>query len=658
MPVIHVNVKNKIATCSLRDPIVVCNNTDYTVKFTFDGEWDGVTAKVARFIWNGKHSDVNITDNKCAMPVIDNATECTIGVYGGDLSTSTPAKLLCRLSILNGQSAESSDMWLRKLIEGTLTEVTSEILHGVTEINAYMFAYQQNLEKVEIPASVTTLHDGAFSYCGNPKTIILPPNIVAADDTYSLFDGVGPEKLVIPGNMCQYFYNFDNLTSVVINGSADISEGVFSGTSYLVSVEIGNDVKRIEANAFSSNYALSSVKIGKSVENIGEGVFSDCSSLATIDVDPENTHYRVVNGCLIEISTKTIVACTSTGTIPTDGSITAIGAGVFANRNDIVSIPEGITRVDKSAFADCTNLTSIPSTLTTIGQSSFGGCTALTSITANIANVPEYAFQNCTGLTSVSGIGSVAARGFIGCTKLASVHFSASATSINAKGFEGCYGLSEITIDEQNATYEVRDGCLINKAAPGEDIRIFLGASTCNLAGDIQPPFGYRHLYIPEHAFRGHTKLTSVEMHGYTPEIEAMAFVNCTSLTTVTFPLTTWCKLHMSIFHGCTALKSVFNLAQMPGSLFSGCTSLEKVTFLDMQNYGFSDAFKTCSAMKVYDFRQNSKITSLMSTSYVGHAPGCKIVVPDALYENWKKATNWAALTDVVWVKASEYVEE
>lgn len=546
---------------------------------------------------------------------------------------------------------------LRNIIQGTVTEITPEMLHGVTEINTYMFAYQQNLEKVEVPPSVTTLHDGAFSYCDKLSTIILPPNITASEDVYELFSSVSPVKLVIPGNMCQYFYNFDSLTSVVINGSADISEGAFSGAYYLASVEIGNDVKRIGAGAFSSNSALSSVKIGKSVENIGEGVFSDCSSLTTIDVDPENTHYHIVNGCLIETSTKTIVACTSTATIPTDGSVTAIGAGVFVNRDDIVSIPEGITSVGENAFSGCSNLTSIPSTLTTIGRSSFSGCTALTSVT-NIANVPQYAFNGCTGLTSVSGIGNVEAAGFYGCAKLASVHFSANATSVDTNGFTGCYGLSEITVDEQNATYEVRDGCLTNKAKPGEDIRIVLGASTCNLVGDVQPPFGERHLYIPEHAFRGHTKLTSVEIRSYIPEIETRAFANCTSLTTVKFPLTTWIRIRMSVFQGCTALKSVFNLGQMPGSLFSGCTSLEKVTFLDMQNYGFSDAFKTCSAMKVYDFRRNSGITGLMSPSYFGHAPGCKIVVPDALYENWKKDTNWATFTDVVWVKASEYVEE
>lgn len=657
MPVIHVNVKNKIATCSLRDPIVVCNNTDYTVKFTFDGEWDGVTAKVARFIWNGKHSDVNIIDNKCTMPVIDNATECTIGVYGGNLSTSTPAKLLCRLSILNGQSAESSDMRLRKLIDGTLTEVTPEILHGVTEINAYMFAYQQNLEKVEIPASVTTLHDNAFSYCDKLKTIILPPNIAAADDTYSLFDGTTPEKLVIPGNMCQYFYNFDNLTSVVINGSADIPEGVFGGANYLVSVEIGNDVKKIEANAFNGNDALSSVKIGKSVENIGEGAFGNCLSLTTINIDPENTHYHVVNGCLIEISTKTIIACTSTATIPTDGSVTAIGAGVFANRDYIVSIPEGITRVGESAFADCTNLTSIPSTLTTIGQSSFSGCTALTSVTANIANVPGYAFNGCTGLTSVSGIGNVEADGFNGCAKLASVHFSANATSINTNGFKGCYGLSEITIDEQNATYEVRDGCLIEKALSGYTRKVILGASTCNLTGEIVPLVTYT-LNIPEYAFRGHTELTSIEIHNYVFQPEVRAFANCTNLATVMLPPDHRADLSQRVFQNCTALKSVFNVSQMTGDLFYGCTSLEKVTFLDLFNYGFNNAFKTCSAMKVYDFRHNSHITSLTIISDFGHAPGCKIVVPDALYEDWKKATNWAALTDVVWVKASEYVEE
>ena len=100
MKILHVTVRDKIATYHKRDGDIVCGNSDYVIEFDFDSEWDAYSEKKARFIWNGKHFDQAFTGTTCPVPTIKNATSCSVGVFAGDLSTTTPATIGCRISIL------------------------------------------------------------------------------------------------------------------------------------------------------------------------------------------------------------------------------------------------------------------------------------------------------------------------------------------------------------------------------------------------------------------------------------------------------------------------------------------------------------------------------------------------------------------------------
>lgn len=103
MKTLRINVANKIATYHRRDGLIVCGNSDYQIKFTFDGEWDEYQTKIARFIWNGKHTDVEINaDNTCPVPMLLNTTELAIGVYAEGIATTTPARIDCVRSVLCG----------------------------------------------------------------------------------------------------------------------------------------------------------------------------------------------------------------------------------------------------------------------------------------------------------------------------------------------------------------------------------------------------------------------------------------------------------------------------------------------------------------------------------------------------------------------------
>lgn len=109
MPILHISVIEKIASYQKRDGDIVCGNSDYLIEFTFDDEWEDYPTKTARFIWNGKYYDSEFTGNSCAVPIIKDAEMLEVGVFAGDLQTTTRAQIDCRSSILCGNTVPVDD---------------------------------------------------------------------------------------------------------------------------------------------------------------------------------------------------------------------------------------------------------------------------------------------------------------------------------------------------------------------------------------------------------------------------------------------------------------------------------------------------------------------------------------------------------------------
>lgn len=100
MPNIQINIKNKVARADR--VIIVCDNSDYVAHFDFDAEWSAYDTKTARFVYSGKYTDVVFSGNECAVPVMQDTRAVTVGVFAGDLHTTTPAYFACVPSILFG----------------------------------------------------------------------------------------------------------------------------------------------------------------------------------------------------------------------------------------------------------------------------------------------------------------------------------------------------------------------------------------------------------------------------------------------------------------------------------------------------------------------------------------------------------------------------
>lgn len=99
------NITDKVARAEKHESLV-CGNSDYIIEFTFDAEWDEYQTKTARFKFNDQnYIDVVFTGTRCPVPVLNNTNEVIVGVFAGDLKTTTPAYLRAQRSILCGSGA-------------------------------------------------------------------------------------------------------------------------------------------------------------------------------------------------------------------------------------------------------------------------------------------------------------------------------------------------------------------------------------------------------------------------------------------------------------------------------------------------------------------------------------------------------------------------
>lgn len=105
MQTIKITIADKRAQVE-GSPVLVCNNTGDKITFSFDDEWTGLSPKVARFAYtrDGRvlYQDVAFTADTVEIPPLSDISCVRVGVYAGELSTTTAAAIPCLPSILSG----------------------------------------------------------------------------------------------------------------------------------------------------------------------------------------------------------------------------------------------------------------------------------------------------------------------------------------------------------------------------------------------------------------------------------------------------------------------------------------------------------------------------------------------------------------------------
>lgn len=150
-------IKDKIITLdkdTLPPEGVVGDNSDYIANFFFDEEWEG-KEKTARFIGKTGYKDVFLNQDSCNFPLeVLKGGLVLVGVYAGDLESSTAARVPVLASILNDDGLPANPT---PDVYAQLTEMIKEIRDKAVSDEEIAEAVRQYME-ANPPVTIRTLN--------------------------------------------------------------------------------------------------------------------------------------------------------------------------------------------------------------------------------------------------------------------------------------------------------------------------------------------------------------------------------------------------------------------------------------------------------------------------------------------------------------------
>ncbi|MDE5667881.1 MAG: leucine-rich repeat domain-containing protein, partial [Clostridia bacterium] len=128
-----------------------------------------------------------------------------------------------------------------------------------------------------------------------------------------------------------------------------LDSSAFSGCSYLKQIYLTEGLLSIGNYAFMNCQNLETVNIPKSVVSIGHNPFLMSNSVV-VNLESKSD-FKIIDGALIDVKSKTLISGFSSTSIPADGSVTAIGNNAFCNAKlTEIAIPATITSIGYGAF--------------------------------------------------------------------------------------------------------------------------------------------------------------------------------------------------------------------------------------------------------------------------------------------------------------------
>ena len=422
-------------------------------------------------------------------------------------------------------------------------------------------------------------------------------------------------------------------TIIVPNSVIEIENGALKGCDNLIEITIPFvgatreetadtyigyifGAKKYDDNSKYMPNSLNKIVI-ENTAKISPNSFYGCTGLTNV----------IIRDSVTSIGEYAFYGCTALASVTTGNSVTSIGGGAFYGCNKLTNVNY---TGNIASWCAISGLENIPRntgfTLTIDGKEIIGELVIPNSVTS----IGRSAFNGCIGLTSVTignSVTSIGENAFSGCTGLTSVTIGNSVTSIGGYAFKGCIGLTSITIP--NSLTSIGGDAF--KGCPIENAKIPAIASEEIKNNKLKNVIITSGNSIRSYAFSGCSSLTNIIIPDSVTSIEENTFYGCTGLTSITIPNSVT-SIGRSAFNGCTGLTYVTignSVTSIGDYAFYGCKGLTSITIPDGVTSIEERVFYDCKGLTSVTIPD--RVTSIDEYAFYGCTRLTSITIPDSV---------------------------
>ena len=460
------------------------------------------------------------------------------------------------------------------------TSVTMPNTIVLIEANAFK---GKNLRSIMVPSSVTTVEDGAFSQMAALTTI----NVAPGNTHFYSNDGVLIEKIGSNDWVASYPVAKTGTEYAVPEGIYGVRTGAFQCVANLIKLILPASLKESPSSAEFTGY-------------------SSAAKLANIEVATGNTAFKSIDGVLVSLDGKKLIAYPNAK--PGAASSLPAYQGVIGQPSaSVYKIPDGVEIVGQAAFAQVNGLTAIELN--------------------EVKKLEKGAFDKQT--------------------KLRNVRLGSSVDTIEEGAFGGNQNLTAFDVDLLNPNYTSDDGVIYN--ADKTELVLFPGGK------------GGEYTTLPtttkirRRAFYYNNVLAKVNFNKNLEVIDGDAFQATTELKNITFEAPARVKsIGTFAFQGSglTELNIPASLQTVDWSAF-GFSKLKKITVADgsqLQSIN-KEAFNGCKDLEEFTFEGSSTLNKIQKDAFSGDDKLKSFVIPEKVTVLERGAFNGASGLETITFK-------
>ncbi|MBQ9951707.1 MAG: leucine-rich repeat protein [Clostridia bacterium] len=536
------------------------------------------------------------------------------GVYEiGAVSEDNIKKITVKGTVENiGKYAFSNSSYSPRAYNSDTAELQVVVEKGVQTIGEGAFRHCSAITDVQLPETMTILHESAFENCIRLKSVDLGGTIYIGDKCFencaNLTNPGFRDDLYMIGNSA--YLDCASLPYMFIpEGVKAIGTHAFDGCTSMETLYIPDTAKTVSVKGqpvIGGCRALKTISIG-GLDEIPQGVFS----IGTYDDDNlELLHIRGTVGSIGDYAFSSSIYSTfamnstkADAKLIIEDGVGDIGVGAFRNCTAFTSAEIGRSSIlfDSYSFAGCSRLETLDCIgVQTVGDHAFKDCTALVDpeLPPSLRLISTSAFENCDSIVNMilpHGLEAIGASAFDGCGALDTLFIPDSVITISNEGTSIISGCSKLRVLSVGGVDEIRKSMFSTGSIGDHCLEQVVIRGSVRKIGD----YAFSSSSYSSLAYDSTTAQAELIVEDGVESIGTGAFYRCTAFTEISLP-DSLTEIGEKAFQGCSRVTEANSggAVVIGPSAFRGMSALKDFTFGDGLRSIGQYAFYECKLLE------------------------------------------------------------